>query len=121
MTLIIQPIIGYFSDRTWTKLERKPTFSRRYFSFGSIIYNAQFSVLWFGGWSGSWTPINSRWNHFVLLLAIIFRKTTYHGIGMQSFFIDWRFASKLPFFTYYGVQNMAPLGVIPDSVKYSFT
>jgi maltose/moltooligosaccharide transporter len=22
-------------------------FSRRYFSFGSIIYNAQFSVLWF--------------------------------------------------------------------------
>jgi maltose/moltooligosaccharide transporter len=43
--LIIQPIIG--SDRTWTKWdEENLTFSRRYFSFGSIIYNAN-SVLWF--------------------------------------------------------------------------
>jgi maltose/moltooligosaccharide transporter len=46
--LIIQPIIGYFSDRTWTKLdEENLTFSRRYFSFGSIIYNANSPVLWF--------------------------------------------------------------------------
>jgi maltose/moltooligosaccharide transporter len=42
---------------------------------------------------------------------------------MQSFFIGIGayFASKLPLiFTHFGVQNTAPLGIIPDSVKYSF-
>jgi len=45
------------------------------------------------------------------------------GFAMQSFFIGIGayFASKLPLiFTYFGVQNTAPLGIIPDSVKYSF-
>ncbi len=31
--LIIQPIIGYFSDRTWTKLGRR----RPYFLIGAIL------------------------------------------------------------------------------------
>jgi hypothetical protein len=58
----------------------------------------------------------------VLLLAIIFRKTTYHGICHAKFFIDWRLLriKTTVNFTYYGVQNTAPLGIIPDSVKYSF-
>ena len=45
------------------------------------------------------------------------------GFAMQSFFIGIGayFASKLPLiFTHLGVQNTAPLGIIPDSVKYSF-
>jgi maltose/moltooligosaccharide transporter len=74
--------------------------------------------------SGSWTlPSMFRWNHFVLLLAIIFRKTTYHGICHAKFFYrDWRLLriKTTVNFTYYGVQNTAPLGIIPDSVKYSF-
>jgi maltose/moltooligosaccharide transporter len=47
---------------------------------------------------------------------------TYNGVHMQSFFIGGAyFASKLPLiFTYLGVDNTAPLGIIPDSVKYSF-
>jgi maltose/moltooligosaccharide transporter len=37
------------------------------------------------------------------------------------FWIGAYFASKLPLiFTYLGVDNTAPLGIIPDSVKYSF-
>jgi maltose/moltooligosaccharide transporter len=45
------------------------------------------------------------------------------GFAMQSFFIGIGayVASKLPLiFTYFGVENTAPLGIIPDSVKYSF-
>lgn len=45
------------------------------------------------------------------------------GFAMQSFFIGIGsyIASKLPLMlTYFGVQNTAPLGIIPDSVKYSF-
>jgi maltose/moltooligosaccharide transporter len=44
------------------------------------------------------------------------------GFAMQSFFIDWRLLriKTTVNFTYLGVDNTAPLGIIPDSVKYSF-
>jgi maltose/moltooligosaccharide transporter len=52
---------------------------------------------------------------------IIFRKTTYHGIcHAKFFFIDWRYFIKTTVNFTYGVENTAPLGIIPDSVKYSF-
>jgi maltose/moltooligosaccharide transporter len=38
--LIIQPIIGYFQTGLGQSWEENLTFCRRYFSFGSIIYNA---------------------------------------------------------------------------------
>ena len=47
--LIIQPIIGYFSDRTWTKLGRR----KPYFLVGAILASAALfimpnsPVLWF--------------------------------------------------------------------------
>jgi maltose/moltooligosaccharide transporter len=84
--LIIQPIIGYFQTGLGIRDEENLTFSRRYFSFGSIIYNAH---LPFCGLRLLWimdAPSMFRWNHFVLLLAIIFRKTTYHGICHAKFF-----------------------------------
>jgi maltose/moltooligosaccharide transporter len=40
------------------------------------------------------------------------------GFAMQSFFIDWRLLriKTTVNFTYYGVQNTALLGIIPDSI-----
>jgi maltose/moltooligosaccharide transporter len=40
------------------------------------------------------------------------------GFAMQSFSLVLTF--KALDFTHLGVQNTTPLGVIPDSVKYSF-
>ncbi len=39
--LIIQPIIGYFSDRTWTKLGRR----KPYFLVGAILASAALFVM----------------------------------------------------------------------------
>jgi maltose/moltooligosaccharide transporter len=45
--LIIQPIIGYFSDRTWTKLgRRRPYFWLVLIFIALHIYYAQFCLLW---------------------------------------------------------------------------
>jgi maltose/moltooligosaccharide transporter len=45
--LIIQPIIGYFSDRTWTKLgRRKPYFSRVILASAALFLMPNSPLLW---------------------------------------------------------------------------
>lgn len=126
--LIIQPIIGYFSDRTWTKLGRR----KPYFLIGAILASAALFImpnspyLWFAAgmlWIMD-ASINVSMEPFRAFVGDNLpdsQRTT--GFAMQSFFIGIGayFASKLPLiFTYFGVSNTAPLGIIPDSVKYSF-
>ena len=126
--LIIQPIIGYFSDRTWNKLGRR----KPYFLIGAILASAALfimpnsPVLWFAAgmlWIMD-ASINVSMEPFRAFVGDnLPEKQRTAGFAMQSFFIGIGayFASKLPLiFTYYGVQNTAPLGIIPDSVKYSF-
>ena len=126
--LIIQPIIGYFSDRTWTKLGRR----KPYFLVGAILASAALfimpnsPVLWFAAgmlWIMD-ASINISMEPFRAFVGDnLPEKQRTMGFAMQSFFIGIGayFASKLPLiFTYFGVQNTAPLGIIPDSVKYSF-
>lgn len=126
--LIIQPIIGYFSDRTWTKLGRR----KPYFLVGAILASAALfimpnsPVLWFAAgmlWIMD-ASINVSMEPFRAFVGDnLPEKQRTMGFAMQSFFIGIGayFASKLPLiFTYFGVQNTAPLGIIPDSVKYSF-
>ncbi|MBC5863790.1 MFS transporter [Flavobacterium turcicum] len=126
--LIIQPIIGYFSDKTWTKLGRR----KPYFLAGAILASAALFImpnsplLWFAAgmlWIMD-ASINVSMEPFRAFVGDNLpdsQRTT--GFAMQSFFIGIGayFASKLPLiFTHFGVSNTAPLGVIPDSVKYSF-
>jgi maltose/moltooligosaccharide transporter len=126
--LIVQPIIGYFSDRTWTKLGRR----KPYFLVGAILASAALfimpnsPILWFAAgmlWIMD-ASINVSMEPFRAFVGDSLpdsQRTT--GFAMQSFFIGIGayFASKLPLiFTYFGVKNTAPLGIIPDSVKYSF-
>ena len=127
--LIIQPIIGYFSDRTWhPKLGRR----RPYFLIGAILASLALfimpnsPVLWFAAgmlWIMD-ASINVSMEPF---RAFVGDNLPDHqatkGFAMQSFFIGIGayVASKLPnILTYYGVANTAPEGIIPDSVKYSF-
>jgi hypothetical protein len=70
-----------FSDRTWTKLGR-----RTLLLAGAILASAALFIipnsptLWFAaGMLWIMDASTFLWSHFVLLLAIIFRKTTYHG------------------------------------------
>ncbi|MBL85876.1 MAG: MFS transporter [Winogradskyella sp.] len=127
--LIVQPIVGYFSDRTWhPKLGRR----RPYFLIGAILASTALfimpnsPVLWFAAgmlWIMD-ASINVSMEPF---RAFVGDNLPDHqatkGFAMQSFFIGIGayVASKLPnILTYYGVANTAPEGIIPDSVKYSF-
>ena len=126
--LIVQPIIGYFSDRTWNKLGRR----KPYFLVGAILASAALfimpnsPVLWFAAgmlWIMD-ASINVSMEPFRAFVGDnLSEKQRTTGFAMQSFFIGIGayFASKLPLiFTHFGVSNTAPLGIIPDSVKYSF-
>src|SRR5210317_302395 len=127
--LIIQPIIGYFSDRTWhPKLGRR----RPYFLVGAILASLALFVmpnspfLWFAAgmlWIMD-ASINVSMEPF---RAFVGDNLPEHqrtkGFAMQSFFIGIGayVASKLPLIlTYFGVANTAAEGIIPNSVKYSF-
>ncbi|MEY4876436.1 MAG: hypothetical protein RL708_1585 [Bacteroidota bacterium] len=126
--LIIQPIIGYFSDRTWTKLGRR----KPYFLVGAILASAALFVmpnspfLWFAAgmlWIMD-ASINVSMEPFRAFVGDnLPEKQRTIGFATQSFFIGIGayVASKLPLIlTHFDIKNTAPLGVIPDSVKYSF-
>ena len=127
--LIIQPIIGYFSDRTWhPKLGRR----RPYFLVGAILASLALFImpnspmLWFAAgmlWIMD-ASINVSMEPFRAFVGDNLPDSQRtKGFAMQSFFIGIGayVASKLPLFlTYFGVSNTAPEGIIPDSVKFSF-
>ena len=126
--LIIQPIIGYFSDRTWTKLGRR----KPYFLCGALLASAALFImpnsplLWFAAgmlWIMD-ASINVSMEPFRAFVGDNLPESQRtQGFAMQSFFIGIGayVASKLPLLlTYLDVKNVAPEGIIPDSVKYSF-
>jgi len=127
--LLVQPIIGYFSDRTWNRLGRR----RPYFLTGAILATAELMVmpnspaLWVAA-GMLWildASINISMEPFRALVADLLpseQRTT--GFAVQSFFIGTGavIASALPyiFTNWVGVSNVAPKGEIPSSVLYSF-
>jgi maltose/moltooligosaccharide transporter len=126
--LIIQPIVGFFSDRTWTRLGRR----RPYFLVGAILASVALIImpnspmLWFAAgmlWIMD-ASINISMEPFRAFVGDnLPNEQRTQGFAMQSFFIGIGayVASKLPvLLTYLGVSNIAPEGIIPDSVKYSF-
>jgi maltose/moltooligosaccharide transporter len=127
--LLVQPIIGYMSDRTWGKLGRR----RPYFLTGAILASLALIVmpnspiLWVAAgmlWVLDAT-INISMEPFRALVADLLpseQRTT--GFAVQSFFIGTGaiIASALPyiFTNWLGISNTAPAGHIPPSVRYSF-
>ncbi|HVR81208.1 MAG TPA: MFS transporter [Luteimonas sp.] len=126
--LIVQPIVGYLSDRTWTGLGRR----RPYFLVGAVLATlALFAmpnspVLWIAA-GLLWVldaSINISMEPFRAFvgdqLAPRQRPT---GYAMQSFFIGVGsvVASLLPWLlAKVGVGNTAGAGEIPDTVRYAF-
>jgi maltose/moltooligosaccharide transporter len=124
--LLVQPVIGYMSDRTWTRLGRR----RPYFLVGAVLASAALVLmprsptLWFAGamlWllDGS---INISMEPFRALvgdqLGPSQRPT---GYAVQSFFIGVGavVASMLPWILARGGVSNAG-GVIPDTVRLAF-
>jgi maltose/moltooligosaccharide transporter len=128
--LLVQPVIGYFSDRTW-----HPTLGRRrpFFLIGAIMASIalflmpQASMLWMAV-GMLWildTSINISMEPFRALVGDLLpssQRTT--GFATQTFFIGVGavVASMLPyiFTNWLGIANTAPEGIIPPSVKWSF-
>lgn len=127
--LVVQPIIGYFSDRTWTRLGRR----RPYFLVGAILSSIALFImpnsptLWVAAGT-LWimdASINISMEPFRAFVGdnLPERQRTL-GFSMQSFFIGTGavVGSALPwvFTNWIGLSNTAPEGIIPDSVKWSF-
>lgn len=128
--LLVQPIIGYVSDRTW-----HPFWGRRrpFFFIGAILASIALflmpksSVLWMAAvllWVLD-ASINISMEPFRAFVGDKLpgsQRTS--GFAMQTFFIGLGavIASLLPyiFTNVFNVSNTAAAGVIPDSVKYSF-
>ena len=142
MGMIVQPLIGKYSDRTWCRMGRR----KPYLLVGSIVAVIVMALLpnagslnfttrlflglngamWFGLFSLIFldTSINVAMQPFKMMVGDMVneeQKTTAYSI--QSFLCN---AGSLVgylfpiFLTWIGIANEAPKGVIPDSVIYSF-
>lgn len=126
--LVMQPIIGYMSDRTWGRFGRR----RPYFFIGALL--AAFALLFMPNSPAVWIAVASLWILDASLNISMepFRafvgdnlssKQRTLGYAMQGFMIGGggMLASYLPnILTSFGVSNVAEAGMIPDSVKYAF-
>ncbi len=127
--LLVQPVIGYLSDRTWTPLGRR----RPYFLVGAILTTLALVVMPHSPWL--WMAASMLWimDASINVTMEPFRafvgdnlpeeqRTT--GYAMQSFFIGAGavFASCLPWMlsNWFDVASTAPEGVVPLTVRISF-
>jgi maltose/moltooligosaccharide transporter len=127
--LLVQPIIGYMSDRTW-----HPRWGRRrpFFLIGAVLSSLALffmpfsSALWMAA-GFLWildASINISMEPFRALVADkLPEDQRNYGFVIQTLIIGigtW-IASNLPWFvTRLGAENEAPAGEIPESVFYSF-
>ena len=126
--LIVQPIIGYASDHTWTRLGRR----RPYFLGGALLTTVALvampssSTLWVAAvmlWLMD-ASINVSMEPFRAFVGDQLPEAQRPlGFAMQSFFIGVGavLASLLPWvLAKLGVANVAPAGEIPATVRIAF-
>lgn len=127
--LLIHPIVGYLSDKTWNGLGRR----KPYFLLGAVLsslalfFMPNSPALWIAAgmlWlmDGS---INTSMQPFRAFIGdMLPQDQQTKGFAVQTFFIGIAsvIASSLPyaFANWFGISNIAPEGQIADSVKWSF-
>lgn len=127
--LLIQPIIGHMSDKTWNRFGRR----RPYFLVGAIL--ASIALILMPNAPALWMAAGLLW---ILDASINISMEPFRayvgdmlpdeqrtkGFAMQSFFIGIGavVGSALPYMmtNWLGIANTAPEGIIPPSVKWSF-
>ena len=142
MGMIVQPLIGKYSDRTWCRMGRRKPYliigaliavlvmiflpNAGSLNFSARLFLGLNMAMWFGLFSLIFldTSINIAMQPFKMMVGDMVnekQKTTAYSI--QSFLCN---AGSLVgylfpiFFTWIGIANTAPEGVVPDSVIYSF-
>jgi maltose/moltooligosaccharide transporter len=126
--LLVQPVIGHFSDKTWNKLGRR----KPYFLLGALLASAALFVM--PNAPALWVAAGMLWIMDAALnitmeptRALVgdmlsdSQRTT--GFAMQSFFIGVGavLAGLLPWaLAQLGVANTAAEGVVPDTVHIAF-
>ena len=136
MGIIVQPLVGTLSDKTWTRFGRRIPYLfigaavavlvmcllPNAGSFGMAVSTAMvfglLSLMFLD------TSINMAMQPFKMLVGdMVNEKQKTLAYSIQSFLCN---AGSIAgyvfpyFFTLLGISNQAPLGVIPDSVVYSF-
>ena len=136
MGMLVQPIIGTMSDRTWTRYGRRIPYL---FVGATLAVLVMFllpnagslgltvgAALWFGACALMLldTSINMAMQPFKMLVGdMVNEEQKSKAYSIQSFLCN---AGGLVgfvfpfFFTAIGIANTAPAGVVPDSVIYSF-
>jgi maltose/moltooligosaccharide transporter len=127
--LLIQPIVGHMSDKTWTRLGRR----RPFFLVGAILASA--ALIMMPNSPMLWVAAGMLW---IMDASINISMEPFRafvgdnlpsdqrtlGFTMQSFFIGIGafIASWLPYVmaNWFDIPNKAPEGVIPQTVKLSF-
>ncbi|MBN1985951.1 MAG: MFS transporter [Prolixibacteraceae bacterium] len=127
--LIVQPIVGHMSDKTWNRLGRR----RPYFLTGAIL--ASLALLLMPNSPTLWIAAGMLWimDASINISMEPFRafvgdmlpnEQRTRGFAMQSFFIGTGavVGSFLPYImtNWLNVPNTAAEGLIPPSVKWSF-
>ena len=136
MGIIVQPLVGTFSDKTWCRFGRRIP----YLFVGALVAVLVMCMLPNSGSLGMTvstamvfglvslmfldTSINMAMQPFKMLVGdMVNEKQKGLAYSIQSFLCN---AGSLVgyvfpfFFTFIGISNIAPKGVIPDSVIYSF-
>lgn len=134
--LIVQPIVGYYSDRTWNRLGRR----RPYFLAGAILSSSALALMPNANILGNIAPLVIIGAGFLMVMDACFNlamepfralvadnlpdsqrtlgfsvQTSLIGIGAVA-------GSFLPFIlaNWFGVSDTAPDGVVADNVKIAF-
>lgn len=134
--LLIQPLVGHYSDKTWTRLGRR----RPYFLVGAILAAIGLALLPNAGMFTAILPAMFVGAGFLMLMGAAmnvamepFRalvadmlppKQSTLGFSVQTFLIGIGavIGSWLPyiFSEWLGISRVAPEGGIPDNVLWSF-
>ena len=127
--LLVQPIIGHLSDKTWGRLGRR----RPYFFWGAILTTLALFVM--PNAPALWVAAGALWlmDASINITMEPFRAFVGDnlpddqralGYALQSFFIGLGavLASALPWILSNGlhVSNIAPPGQVPDAVRIAF-
>ena len=136
MGMIVQPLVGKYSDMTWTRFGRRIP----YLMIGSLIAIAVMCLLPNAGnfnftFTGAMifglialmlldTSINMAMQPFKMLVGdMVSEEQKSKAYSIQSFLVNAGgiVGFLFPFiFAWMGIANEAPQGQIPDTVKYSF-
>ncbi len=134
--MIIQPIVGHYSDRTWNRLGRR----KPYFLAGAILSASALTLMPNANILGSLAPLVIIGAGFLMVMDACFNlamepfralvadnlpdEQRTLGFSVQTFLIGIGavVGSFLPYILHewFNVSENAPEGVVGDNVKYAF-